>query len=85
MSHRVSITVGPGAKSKKFFNIASVVKGKRVSADEAVAHAMKTKTMGIPFDTVAEAVKAAKARSKKSVVGKIAHEGLSRKSIKKSS
>lgn len=61
MAHERSITVGT---EKGFFNIVTVIRGKRVSDREAFAEFERTgANIGGPFDSVEEAVKAAKKRS----------------------
>tara|TARA_R100001530_G_scaffold26226_4_gene21112 strand:- start:1862 stop:2086 length:225 start_codon:yes stop_codon:yes gene_type:complete len=61
MSHEQTITVGI---DDKFFNIKSVIGGKKVGKRAAVDHAIKTKRLGHGFTTQTEAHAAARARSK---------------------
>ena len=64
--HEQSITVG---LDDQFYNIPSVVKGRKVNDDEAVAYAKRTNTLGQGFPDIATAVEAAKKRSARSTHG----------------
>ncbi len=61
MSHEQSITVGIDGK---FYNVKTVVKGKKLKKKQAVDHAIKTKTLGRAYKNLKNAVGAAKKRSK---------------------
>ena len=47
-----------------YFNVPSIVGGKKVSPTAAFDHAVKTGTAGVPFDSIEQAVAAAKRRSR---------------------
>ena len=68
MSHYKSITVTN--KDGKHYNIRSVVDGKQLTQKAAVAHAQKNKSFGKSYNTIPEAVKAAKAKSAKQTMPK---------------
>ena len=63
MSHYKSITV-TRQDTRKHYNIRSVVNGKKLSPKKAEEHAEKTKSYGKAYDSIPQAVKAAKALSK---------------------
>lgn len=58
--HEQSITIG---LDDQFYNIPSVVKGRKISDDEAVAHAKRSNTLGQGYPDLDTAVSAAKQRS----------------------
>lgn len=61
MSHYKSITIT--RSDGKHYNIRSVVDGKQLSDNEAIRHAEKTNSFGKSFNSIPEAVSAAKALS----------------------
>jgi len=60
MAHEKSITVGVDGK---FYNVPSIVNGKKVSTKAAVDSAFKSKKMGRGYATKDTAIAAAKKRS----------------------
>jgi hypothetical protein len=61
MSHEQTITFDMDGK---FFNVPTVVDGKKVSGKKAIDFAIKNKKLGRGFTSLQNAEKAAKARSK---------------------
>lgn len=79
MSHEQTITIDV---DRKWHNIVTVVNGKKVSDKEAINYAIGNKTLGKSYDTVEEAVKKAKERSRSFDIKPRKHSGKQGASMK---